>query len=66
MPKVDLTDGELTEISNALDLYARSAKRAQNTGRTPQIKAVWAAHEKYLTDLMHKLAAIPPGGQVKQ
>lgn len=38
--KVDLDQTEITEVLNALDMYLRSAKRAQNTGRNPEIREI--------------------------
>lgn len=57
MPKVDLTDGEITEIAHALDMAAKSAHRAQNTGRTPQIKAVYETQERTIDAIKHKITA---------
>lgn len=55
MPKIDLTEGEVTELLNALDMAGKSARRAQNTGRSPQIKEVWATHERSIQNLANKL-----------
>jgi len=55
LPKIDLTNAEVTELLNAVDLAAKSAKRAQNTGKTPQIKEVYRIHEQGLLNLEAKL-----------
>ena len=57
MPKLELTQDEITMILNAIDTETKSAKRAQNTGKTPQIREVWQTHQRTLESLSHKIAA---------
>lgn len=56
MPKIELTTDEATMVLNAIDSEIKSAKRAQNTGKTPQIREVWATHQRVLESLSHKFA----------
>lgn len=55
MPKIDFTPEEMTQIAAALETEIKSAKRAQNTSRTPQLKAVWEQHEATLAALRGKV-----------
>lgn len=55
MPKLEITEVERGELLEALHLSLKSAIRAQNTGRTPQIKEVWKIHEKGTRDMIHKV-----------
>jgi hypothetical protein len=56
MPKVDLDTNDITIIHDALDQAAKSAKRAQNTGKSPQIREVYAAHERAIHQVSAKLS----------
>lgn len=56
MPKIELTHEEITEVLNALDSAEKSAKRAQNTGKSPQIKEVYRIHEAGIKALSAKFA----------
>lgn len=56
MPKLDITVDEQTIILEALAQATKSAQRAQNTGKTPQIKQVYLEFEKMLTAVSGKIA----------
>lgn len=56
MPKIDLTNDEQTMIMEALNTEIKSAKRAQNAGKTPHIKEVYQTHERVLQTLSNKIA----------
>lgn len=56
MPKIELTTDEVTMTLNAIDTEIKSAKRAQNTSKTPQLREVWATHQRVLESLSHKYA----------
>lgn len=57
MPKIDLTDNEVTLLLEGVDMLVKSARRAQNTGRSPQIKQVWQEHERQYIAMDTKLRA---------
>lgn len=53
--KIELDVNEITIILNALDTETKSAKRAQTSGKTPQIKEVYAQHERVISALAAKI-----------
>lgn len=57
MPKVDLTPDEITMLAQCIETEAKSAKRAQTTSKTPQLKEVWLTHERALEALKVKVTS---------
>lgn len=57
MPKIDLTPDEITQIATCVETELKSAKRAQNTSKTPQLKEVWLMHERALEQLKAKITS---------
>lgn len=57
MPKLDLTQDEITMLMNAMNTEIKSAKRSQNSGKTPQIKQIYYQHERTLAALCDKIAS---------
>lgn len=55
MAKLDLDTNEQNIAVMALEAYIKSAQRAQNTARTPQIKEVYAQYEKDLNIVLAKI-----------
>lgn len=55
MPKIDITEPEQKLLLQALETETKSAKRAQNTGKNPEIIAVWERHEQELLKLNAKI-----------
>lgn len=56
MPKIDLNAQEQTMLMECINTEIKSAKRAQNTGKTPHIREVYAQHERTLNALLSKVA----------
>lgn len=57
MPNINVTKDEQTILMNAVADAVSSAKRQQNSKRgTPQIKEVYATHERVLNALLAKVA----------
>lgn len=56
MPKLDITADEQNQLLACIDTELKSAKRAQNTGKTPHIREVYATHERTLIKLHTKIA----------
>lgn len=54
--KLEITPEEATLMKDALDGAIKSAKRAQNTGKNPEIKQVYERHEASLQALWGKIA----------
>lgn len=55
MPNVALSSEELDTIAQAVAMQITSAQRAQKTGKTPQIIAVYKTHEATLKELEAKI-----------
>ena len=55
MPKIEITQDEQTLLDQALETEIKSAKRAQNSGKNPQIKEVYAIQERTLQTLKAKI-----------
>lgn len=55
MPKLEITKEEQQTIALAIETEIKSAKRAQNNSKTPQIKEVHQALETNLTALRAKI-----------
>lgn len=56
MPILNITKDEQTQLMECINTELKSAKRAQNTGKTPHIREVYAQHERTLNALMGKVA----------
>lgn len=54
MPNIQLTHDEINLVVDAINLSVTSAKRAQKSGKTPQITEVYRLHEVTLTDIGNK------------
>lgn len=63
MPRVEFTSEELTAIANALNQELVSAKRAQKTGKTPQIVQVYKLHEASIGETLSKVLKYANGAQ---
>jgi len=57
MPKLDITNDEQNLIITCVETELKSAARAQNNGKTPQIKEVYGAQVKVLEALKTKINA---------
>lgn len=57
MPKLELTADEINVIGMALDTEIKSAKRSQNTSKSPQIKEVYIVQERSLEQLKAKITS---------
>lgn len=57
MPKLDITTEEQHMIIEALITISKSAKRAQKTSQSPQIREVYQKHEQTITQVLLKVQA---------
>lgn len=54
MPQLTLTQDECATVANAIAQQVTSAQRAQKTGKSPEIVAVYKTHEGTLKELEAK------------
>lgn len=55
MPKLEITEIEKHQLLEALNTEIKSCNRAQNSGKSPKIKEVYALQQRELQSLYHKV-----------